>query len=103
MNKTKTDTSSERNETIIVRCSEEEKQKIEKNSARRNLPIDVYLLERGLASAGRRCPKSRERAETMVYLQQIINDLEQDEEQRRLSKKDAIKRIQEGVDRLWDV
>lgn len=94
-------------DTVIhVRCTNEQKKKIEVRAKKAEISISEYVLKSSLTSRTRISSTSKDAARTIAQCQVSINDAcieaqnchDQNERDRIMAKLDN---VQEGLDEIW--
>ena len=92
-----------RDQTISIRVSAEEKEKIKGIAARKKESTSEYVLGAAMAGLERRTSREKRRAAQMVKNQEILNEIfelmKEDEAEGALYKK--LMELKEGENVLW--
>lgn len=92
-----------KNETITVRVTSEEKQKIKKQAEKEKKSASQYMTDAALAGMERRSSKDKKRVQVLINNQNILNDIFTILQGETVSKElyGKIAELAEEENRLW--
>lgn len=100
------DRASRKDKTITIRCSEKERDMLERKAKQQEKSLSEYMLDSGMAGVERRRTRDRKRVQQMIENQEALNDLflilediPEDQVPDVIRKK--IEDTMEGEERLW--
>lgn len=93
-----------KDETITVRCTKSEREKLERAAQKKGKTLSRNLLDCGIAGLERKRDKDRKRAEMLVIRQQQLNEeyrklLDNVEDEKML---EMLKPLMEREQKLWE-
>ncbi len=99
-------TCARKDETITVRCTAEEKRKLREMAEKRGKSVGCYLLDAGMAGRERNRGKDKR---VVWFLTEVTEEgaacdgcVQSDGFEKEMMK-EALDRVKEGVDRLWEI
>lgn len=95
-----------KDETITVRCTAEEKQKLREMAERKGKSMGCYLLDAGMAGRER----NREKDKRVIwFLTELTQEVDtcyvyiQSDNFEKETMKEKLDTVMKGVDRLWEI
>ena len=93
-----------KSETITIRCTLEEKNKMERKAISQNKTLREYICDSAIAGTERRTRKDKNRIASLVMIQQQLNTLNQYRKDSYSMQENAeeFEKLLEEENKLWD-